>query len=110
MNRRVILAVGFLVLFIGRGARFAIRSRSSASVAPRSDWRSAPISWSPPPACSLVAFASHRGVEALLAGHPLALMGLVGFVGVIAGGAWSDKAGPVTPDVACFLVRTVASP
>ena len=56
----------------------------------------------------VVAFAQDRGVDALLAGHLLALMGLVGFVGVIAAGAWSDKAGPVTPAVACFLVRIVA--
>jgi predicted MFS family arabinose efflux permease len=56
----------------------------------------------------VVAFAQDRGVDALLAGHLLALMGLVGFVGVIAAGAWSDKAGPVTPAVACFLVRIAA--
>jgi predicted MFS family arabinose efflux permease len=58
----------------------------------------------------VVAFAQDRGVDALLAGHLLALMGLVGFVGVIVAGAWSDKAGPVTPAVACFLVRIAPSP
>jgi len=56
----------------------------------------------------VVAFAQDRGVDALLAGHLLALMGLVGFVGVIAAGAWSDKVGPVTPAVACFLLRIAA--
>ncbi|HEU0061266.1 MAG TPA: MFS transporter [Hyphomicrobiaceae bacterium] len=56
----------------------------------------------------VVAFAQDRGVDALLAGHLLALMGLVGFAGVIAAGAWSDKAGPVTPAVACFLLRIAA--
>ena len=56
----------------------------------------------------VVAFAQDRGVDALVAGHLLALMGLVGFVGVIAAGAWSDKAGPVTPAVACFVVRIAA--
>ena len=49
-------------------------------------------------------------VDALLAGHLLALMGLVGFVGVIAAGAWSDKAGPVTPAVACFCCELLHSP
>jgi predicted MFS family arabinose efflux permease len=56
----------------------------------------------------VVAFAQDRGVDALVAGHLLALMGLVGFAGVIAAGAWSDQAGPVTPAVACFLVRIAA--
>jgi predicted MFS family arabinose efflux permease len=56
----------------------------------------------------VVAFAQDRGVDALVAGHLLALMGLVGFVGVIAAGAWSDKAGPVAPAVACFVVRIAA--
>jgi predicted MFS family arabinose efflux permease len=56
----------------------------------------------------VVAFAQDRGVDALVAGHLLALMGLVGFVGVITAGAWSDKAGPVTPAVACFVLRIAA--
>src|SRR5262245_58256045 len=56
----------------------------------------------------VVAFAQDRGVDALLAGDLLALMGLVGFLGVIAAGAWSDKVGPVTPAVACFLLRIAA--
>jgi predicted MFS family arabinose efflux permease len=56
----------------------------------------------------VVAFAQDRGVDALLAGHLLALMGLVGFAGVIAAGAWSDKAGPVRPAIVCFLLRIAA--
>src|SRR5262245_13885936 len=56
----------------------------------------------------VVAFAQDRGVDALLAGHLLAVMGLVGFAGVIVAGIWSDKAGPVTPAVACFLLRIAA--
>jgi predicted MFS family arabinose efflux permease len=59
-------------------------------------------------ATHLVAFAQDRGVDALLAGHLLALMGLVGFVGVITAGAWSDRAGPVVPTVASFLLRIAA--
>ena len=56
----------------------------------------------------VVAFAQDRGVDALLAGHLLALMGLVGFVGVIAAGAWSDRSGPVAPAIASFLLRIAA--
>jgi predicted MFS family arabinose efflux permease len=56
----------------------------------------------------LVAFAQDRGVDALLAGQLLALMGLLGFVGVITAGAWSDRAGPVVPTMGCFLLRIAA--
>ena len=56
----------------------------------------------------LVAFAQDRGVDALLAGQLLALMGLLGFVGVITAGAWSDRAGPVVPTLASFLLRIAA--
>ena len=35
-------------------------------------------------------------------------MGLVGFVGVITAGAWSDRAGPVVPTMASFLLRIAA--
>jgi predicted MFS family arabinose efflux permease len=53
----------------------------------------------------IVAFAQDRGVDAILAGHLLAAMGLAGFVGVIASGAWSDAAGPMWPALATFLAR-----
>ena len=56
-------------------------------------------------ATHVVAFAQDRGIDALVAGHLLALMGLVGFVGVIAAGAWSDRSGPVWPALASFLLR-----
>ena len=56
----------------------------------------------------LVAFAQDRGVDALLAGQLLALMGLLGFVGVITAGAWSDRAGPIVPTLASFLLRIAA--
>jgi predicted MFS family arabinose efflux permease len=59
-------------------------------------------------ATHVFAFAQDRGVEALLAGHLLALMGLVGFVGVIVAGAWSDRSGPVAPTVASFVLRIAA--
>ena len=56
----------------------------------------------------VVAFAQDRGIDNLLAGHLLALMGLVGFAGVIAAGAWSDRSGPVAPAVASFVLRILA--
>ena len=59
-------------------------------------------------ATHVVAFAQDRGVDALLAGNLLALMGLFGFAGVIAVGAWSDRSGPVAPTLACFLLRIAA--
>jgi predicted MFS family arabinose efflux permease len=56
-------------------------------------------------ATHIVAFAQDRGVDALLAGHLLAAMGLVGLVGVIVAGAWSDRSGPMWPALASFLLR-----
>ena len=53
-------------------------------------------------ATHVVAFAQDRGVDALLAGNLLALMGLFGFVGAIAAGAWSDRSGPVAPRSPAF--------
>jgi predicted MFS family arabinose efflux permease len=57
----------------------------------------------------IVAFAQDRGVDALFAGQLLALMGLAGFVGVIASGAWSDRSGPMWPALASFLKRRSAT-
>jgi len=56
----------------------------------------------------VVALAQDRGVDVLLAGNLLAFMGLAGFVGVIAAGAWSDRSGPMLPALACFLARIAA--
>jgi predicted MFS family arabinose efflux permease len=53
----------------------------------------------------VVAFAQDRGVNALIAGNLLALMGLTGLIGVIAGGALSDRAGPVWPTALAFAAR-----
>jgi predicted MFS family arabinose efflux permease len=53
----------------------------------------------------VVAFAQDRGIEALVAGQLLASMGLAGFIGVIASGAWSDRSGPVWPALASFVLR-----
>ncbi len=53
----------------------------------------------------IVAFAQDRGVDAFLAGNLLALMGLTGLIGVIAGGALSDRTGPVWPTALAFAAR-----
>lgn len=53
----------------------------------------------------VVAFAQDRGIDSLLAGNLLALMGLTGLVGVIAGGALSDRAGPAWPTALSFVGR-----
>ena len=53
----------------------------------------------------VVAFAQDRGVDVFLAGNLLALMGLTGLIGVIAGGALSDRAGPVWPTALAFAAR-----
>jgi predicted MFS family arabinose efflux permease len=53
----------------------------------------------------VVAFAQDRGVDAFLAGNLLALMGLTGLIGVVAGGALSDRAGPVWPTALAFAAR-----
>ena len=53
----------------------------------------------------VVAFAQDRGVDVFLAGNLLALMGLTGLLGVIAGGALSDRAGPVWPTGLAFGAR-----
>ncbi|HEU5016614.1 MAG TPA: MFS transporter [Pseudolabrys sp.] len=56
-------------------------------------------------ATHVVAFAEDRGVDAFLAGNLLALMGLTGLIGVIAGGALSDRAGPMWPTAISFAAR-----
>ncbi len=55
----------------------------------------------------VVAFAQDRGVDAFLAGNLLALMGLTGLVGVVIGGAVSDRSGPMWPTAVCFAARVV---
>lgn len=53
----------------------------------------------------VVAFAQDRGVDAFLAGNLLALMGLTGLIGVVAGGALSDRSGPAWPTAISFAAR-----
>jgi predicted MFS family arabinose efflux permease len=53
----------------------------------------------------VVAFAEDHGVGSFVAGNMLALMGLTGLLGVVAGGALSDRAGPVWPTALAFAAR-----
>jgi len=56
-------------------------------------------------ATHVVAFAQDRGVNALLAGNLLALMGLTALAGVLAAGALSDRLGPVRATAIAFGAR-----
>ncbi len=56
-------------------------------------------------ATHIVAFAQDRGVDTLLAGHLLALMGLTALLGVLAAGAVGDRTGPVLPTALAFGAR-----
>ena len=53
----------------------------------------------------VVAFAQDRGAGALFAGNLLALMGLTGLIGVVAGGTMSDRTGPMWPTALAFVAR-----
>ena len=56
-------------------------------------------------ATHVVAFASDRGVDGLVAGNLLALMGLTGLMGLVATGLVSDRAGPVWTTAVTFAAR-----
>ena len=56
-------------------------------------------------ATHLVAFAQDQGIGTVLAGNMLALMGVMGFVGVLAGGWMADAMGPGKPTLMCFVMR-----
>ncbi len=53
----------------------------------------------------VVAFAQDKGLDTLLAGNLLALMGLTAMLGVAWSGIWSDRYGLLRPMLACFLLR-----
>ena len=53
----------------------------------------------------VVAFAQDRGVDAFVAGNLLAVMGLMGLIGIMAAGAYSDRWGPVWPTAIAFAAR-----
>ena len=56
-------------------------------------------------ATHIVAFALDQQVSQVLAGNILALMGLMGLVGVLLSGAMSDRFGAARPTAICFLLR-----
>jgi predicted MFS family arabinose efflux permease len=56
-------------------------------------------------ATHVVAFAQDRGVDTFLAGNLLAAMGLTALIGVLAGGALSDRSGPVLATAIAFGAR-----
>jgi predicted MFS family arabinose efflux permease len=53
----------------------------------------------------VVAMAQDRGVDTLIAGNLLAVMGLTGLIGVLIAGVWSDRSGPRGPTIASFALR-----
>ena len=55
----------------------------------------------------IVAFAQDRGLETLLSGNLLALMGLTALIGVLWAGAWADKVGPGWPTLLCFVLHVI---
>ncbi len=56
-------------------------------------------------ATHVVAFAIDQGVGDLLAGNILALMGILGLIGVLTSGYLSDAFGVTRPVLLCFMVR-----
>ena len=56
----------------------------------------------------VVAFAQDKGIDTLLAGNLLALMGLTALGGVLASGVWSDRQGLLRPMLASFVLRIAA--
>ena len=58
----------------------------------------------------VVALAQDEGVETLLAGNMLAMMGVMGLIGVMSSGVLADAFGAKRPTALCFLVRIVVFP
>ena len=53
----------------------------------------------------VVAFALDTGIGTVVAGYLLALMGVMGLLGVIASGFLADRLGPGRPTLLCFVMR-----
>jgi predicted MFS family arabinose efflux permease len=58
-------------------------------------------------ATHVVAFAQDRGIDSLVAGNLLALMGLTGVIGLVVTGLISDRVGPAWTSALSFAVRGV---
>ena len=59
------------------------------------------FSWQP----MWLAFALDIGFGALIAGNLLALMGVMGLLGVLVSGFLADRIGPARPTLLCFAMR-----
>ena len=55
----------------------------------------------------IVAFATDQGISDIVAGNLLAIMGVMGMLGVMVSGYLSDAFGPGKPSGLCFLTRIV---
>ena len=53
----------------------------------------------------VVAFALDTGIGTVVSGYLLALMGVMGLLGVIASGYLADRLGPGRPTLLCFVMR-----
>jgi MFS family permease len=58
-------------------------------------------------ATHVVAAVLDRGVNQMIAGNTLALMGAAGLLGVLVTGLVTDRRGPMVPTVVCFVLRIV---
>ena len=56
-------------------------------------------------AIHIVAFAQDQGVGSVLSGNLLAVLGVMGFLGVLVAGWMSDTSGPGKPTLLCFVIR-----
>lgn len=56
-------------------------------------------------ATHVVAFALDKGIGNILSGNLLALMGVMGLIGVLASGVLADKFGAKNPTTICFILR-----
>ena len=56
-------------------------------------------------AIHIVAFAQDQGVGSVLSGNLLAVLGVMGFLGVLVAGWMSDTLGPGKPTLLCFVIR-----
>ena len=56
-------------------------------------------------ATHVVAFALDTGFGTLIAGNLLALMGVMGLLGVLVSGFLADRMGPARPTLLCFVMR-----
>lgn len=54
----------------------------------------------------VVAFALDSGLDPMISGNLLAIMGVTGLIGVLAAGYWGDRSGPAPATIFAFAART----